>query len=346
MQNTLTMERWAGLKKIIIVIAVIGLLAGAIISALLIDVFVYGSRPADTNAAIQTLTIPSGQQFKRTIKALHQAGIITHPLKFKVLARLKGLDKKIKSGEFLLSAAMAPMEVLDVLVSGRVRLYKLTVPEGYNQEQIAALVADAGFASIEVFLKACKDTDLIQAKGIAAKDLEGYLFPDTYYFSRPTTPEAIISAMVKKFWSVFTDEYKKRADQINLSIHETVTLASIIEKETGVADERPLISSVFHNRLKKRMRLESDPTVIYGIEDFDGNITRKHLKTYTPYNTYRIKGLPPGPIANPGQKAIEAALFPEKTDYLFFVSRKDRTHHFSTNLRDHNKAVRRYQLRR
>ena len=340
------MERWSGLKKIIISIAVISFLTIALISAFIIDVFVYGSRPADTEAALQPLTIPSGQPFRRTTAALHQAGIITKPLKFKVLARLKGLDKQIKSGEFLLSAAMSPLEVLEVLVSGRVRLYKLTVPEGYNQEQIAALVAATGLAPAELFLKACTDPDLIKSKGITAKDLEGYLFPDTYYFPRPATPETIISAMVEKFWSVFNDEYKNRADQMNLSIHEIVTLASIIEKETGVAIERPLISSVFHNRLKKRMRLESDPTVIYGIENFDGNLTRKHLKTHTPYNTYRIKGLPPGPIANPGQEAIEAALYPAQSDYLFFVSRKDRTHHFSTNLSDHNKAVRRYQLRR
>jgi UPF0755 protein len=131
-----------------------------------------------------------------------------------------------------------------------------------------------------------------------------------------------------------------------MSIHEIVTLASIIEKETGDPSERPVIASVFHNRLKKGMRLESDPTVIYGIENFDGNITRHHLKTPTPYNTYTIRGLPPGPIANPGRDAIKAALYPADTDYLFFVSRKDRTHQFSTTIEEHNAAVRKYQLRR
>ena len=152
--------------------------------------------------------------------------------------------------------------------------------------------------------------------------------------------------MVKRFRSIFTPEFNNQAKKLNLSIHQVVTLASIIEKETGAPFERPIISSVFHNRLRKRMRLESDPTVIYGIKNFDGNITRKHLSEQTPYNTYQIRGLPPGPIANPGLKAIEAALFPEDTNFLYFVSKRDRTHKFSTNIADHNRAVRKYQLRR
>ncbi len=340
------MESLSGLKKALIAIMIIGLLGSALVAALLIDVFIYGRRPTDMAAEMQTLIVPAGQQFSNTANALHGNGIITHPLKFKVLARIKGLDKQIKSGEFLLSAAMSPLEILDALVSGRVRLYKLTIPEGYSQKQIAALVAEAGFTTAEAFLQACADSALVESKGLAGQDFEGYLFPDTYYFPRVTPPETIISAMVQNFWSVFTPALKQRAIELNLSIHQVVTLASIIEKETGAAAERPLISSVFHNRLKKRMRLESDPTVIYGINNFDGNLTRRHLKTRTPYNTYRIKGLPAGPIANPGKAAIEAALYPATSEFLFFVSRNDRTHHFSTNLSDHNQAVRRYQLRR
>jgi UPF0755 protein len=241
---------------------------------------------------------------------------------------------------------MTPAEILDILVSGRVRLYKLTVPEGYNQYQIAALVADADLATADAFLKSAADPALLRAKGIAADSLEGYLFPDTYYFPHQTPPGTIIATMVQNFWSVFTPAFEKRAGELNLSVHQVVTLASIIEKETGIASERPLISSVFHNRLKRGMRLESDPTVIYGIEEFDGNLTRRHLTTRTPYNTYRISGLPPGPIANPGREALKAALYPASTDYLFFVSRQDNTHYFSTNLKDHNRAVRQFQLRR
>jgi UPF0755 protein len=152
--------------------------------------------------------------------------------------------------------------------------------------------------------------------------------------------------MVKRFWSVFKPEWEEQTKFLGLTIHQVITLASIIEKETAIADERPIISSVFHNRLKRNMRLESDPTVIYGIEDYDGNITRKDLKRPTPYNTYTMKGLPTGPISNTGAKAIEAALYPASTKFLYFVSRNDRTHYFSTNFKDHNRAVQKYQLGR
>jgi UPF0755 protein len=152
--------------------------------------------------------------------------------------------------------------------------------------------------------------------------------------------------MTRRFREAFSDAWRARAHALGMSVHEVVTLASIIEKETGDPAERPLIASVFHNRLERGMRLETDPTVIYGIEDFDGNLTRKHLRTPTPYNTYLNKGLPPGPIASPGKAALEAALYPAESGYLFFVSRKDGTHQFSSTLKEHREAVRKYQLRR
>ena len=158
--------------------------------------------------------------------------------------------------------------------------------------------------------------------------------------------ENIISAMVENFKSVFTPEWEKRAEELGFSVHEIITLASIIEKETGAEDERGLISSVFHNRLKRGMRLETDPTVIYGIKNFDGNITRKNLSELTPYNTYKIKGLPPGPIAGPGYESIKAALYPAETDFFFFVSKNDGTHIFSSNFKEHNMAVQKYQVKK
>jgi UPF0755 protein len=294
----------------------------------------------------KTVLVHPGQGFAATTLELQEMGIIQSPLKFKLLALIKRQDKRVKAGEYLFSPAMTPNHILNTLVSGKVQLHRFTVPEGYNLSQTASVVAMAGFGTETDFLNTAHNHRLVKKLGIDGETFEGYLFPDTYYFPKGETPEKIISTMVKRFWTVFKPQWKDRANQFGLSIHQVVTLASIIEKETGAPSERPLISSVFHNRLKKGMRLESDPTVIYGITDFDGNLTRKHLYTRTPYNTYRVRGLPPGPIANPGAKALEAALYPADTRFLYFVSKKDRTHKFSTNIKDHNKAVMKYQLRR
>lgn len=310
------------------------------------DILLYGSTSASTEQTEIFLDISPGQRFDVTSELLHKNGLIKHLFKFKVLARIKNADKKIRAGEYRLSAAMPPNEILEIMTNGKVFLRKLTVPEGANIYQIAAAAARSGLGTETDFLHAAADPAFVREKGIDAQTFEGYLFPDTYYFPKGVKPEKIITTMVKRFHDIFSPEWEKQAKSLNLSVHQVVTLASVIEKETGVSEERPLISSVFHNRLKKGMRLDSDPTVIYGIKDFDGNLTRKHLETLTPYNTYRIKGLPPGPIANPGQKAIEAALYPADTAFLFFVSKNDHTHEFSTNLKNHSRAVRKYQLSR
>jgi UPF0755 protein len=306
----------------------------------------YAAAAAGGPSSPQTVTIAKGQSFGTITQLLQSRGLITEPFKFRLLARLQDKDKRIQAGEYRLSAEMPPGDILDALVTGKVRLYKLTVPEGSNMQQIAAIVDAAGLVTRAAFLEALTDTDLLQNHGIAAASFEGYLFPETYFFPKNTPGQAVIAAMLERWATVFTEAWKKRAAGIGLSVHQVMTLASIIEKETAVADERPLISSVFHNRLRRGMRLETDPTVIYGIDDFDGNLTRKHLTTPTPYNTYLIQGLPPGPIASPGAAAIEAALYPADTPYLYFVSRKDGTHQFSVTFAEHNRAVKRYQLRR
>ena len=317
-----------------------------ILSCLYLDLQIYANQPAAVETGEKMVMVLTGQGFKAFAQRLHQEGIIEHPFKFEMLARLKGDDKIIKAGEYELSSAMPPSTILSILVSGKVRLYKFTVPEGYNLKQIASLAARAGYASDDVFLKAATNAALVHAMGIEAETFEGYLFPDTYHFPKGSSPEMIISAMVKRFRTVFEPEWKNRAKNLKISVHQVVTLASLIEKETGAAFERPLIASVFHNRLKRRMRLESDPTVIYGLNDYNGNITRKHLSMPTPYNTYTISGLPPGPIASAGTDAIKAALYPAETRFLYFVSKKDGTHQFSTNFKDHQRAVQKYQLRR
>jgi UPF0755 protein len=255
-------------------------------------------------------------------------------------------DKRLRAGEYRLSAAMTPAQILDVLVQGRSVLYRLTIPEGYTIVQIAQEVARQDLGTAEDVQRLATDPQFVQSHGIEAQTLEGYLFPDTYYFPKDVEPRKIIAKMVERFKAQLQPVWEQRAKELNFSVHQIVTLASIIEKETGAPSERPIIASVFHNRLKKKMRLESDPTVIYGIPNFDGNIKRHHLQTWTPYNTYKIRGLPPGPIANPGRASIEATLYPDQTDFLYFVAKKDGTHHFSTNIKDHNRAVRKYQLRR
>ena len=334
------------LKKILLAVLILLLIAAAVCVGLIIDFNRYADASRNLGQKETVVTIASGDTFSKTVTRLVAAGVVTHPTKFKILARLTGDDKRLKAGEFVFTGQLSPREVIGILVKGAVKLYKLTVPEGYNIYQVAQLVQEAGFGTAESFIERITNADLISRLGISAETLEGYLFPDTYFFPKDASPQAVAITMVKRFREVFSDRWRLRAQEMGFSVHEVVTLASIIEKETGAAHERELIASVFHNRLKKGMRLEADPTVIYGIKEFDGNLTRKHLQTPTPYNNYTLKGLPPGPIANPGKAALHATLFPADSKYLFFVARRDGTHQFSTNLKDHQAAVRKYQLRR
>jgi UPF0755 protein len=330
-------------RKFWLILLLIPLLAAA---AGWLELQRYARTPAAIGAQPQIVLIPAGQDFRTLTGRLQAEGIIRNPRKLRLLARLEGFDRIIQAGEYELSAAMAPRTILETLAGGKVRLHRLTIPEGFTLGQVADAVAGAGLAPRDAFYAAATDPDFTRRLQIPADSFEGYLFPDTYHFPRDTTPRKMVATMVSHFRGALAPEWQLQLDKLGWSLHQVVTLASIIEKETGAAFERPLISSVFHNRLKKGMRLESDPTVIFGIPEFDGNLTRKHLRTPTPYNTYQIPGLPPGPIANPGAAALEAALFPAETRYLFFVAKGDQTHHFSTTLAEHNRAVQKYQLRR
>ncbi|MGD8470154.1 MAG: endolytic transglycosylase MltG [Desulfobacterales bacterium] len=334
------------MKRMLIISAVFIFITLCGLGAFILNLQDYAEQPAGLEPNNVVIDIPAGQPFKKTAQTLFKRNLIKSLFKFNLVARLKGYDKRLKAGEYALSATMTPIQIMEKLVKGQVELYKLTVPEGLNIYQIADLVARAGFAENSAFIEAATDADLARKNSIPAETFEGYLFPETYYFPKKVRVETIISTMVKRFRNVFNATWNERANQLGFSTHQIVTLASIIEKETGAPFERPLISSVFHNRLKRNMRLESDPTVIYGLKEFDGNLKRAHLETFTPYNTYKIMGLPVGPIANPGEKSLEAALYPADTKFIYFVSKKDKTHQFSTNLKDHNQAVRKYQLRR
>jgi UPF0755 protein len=209
--------------------------------------------------------------------------------------------------------------------------------------EISVVLEEAGIAKAQELQALAYDQYVTNEEGITASSLEGYLFPETYNFRRNTPARKIISVMREEFKKRWQPEWDERARSLNLSPHEIVTLASIIEKESGNFDEQPIISSVFHNRLKKGMRLQADPTVIYGIKNFNGNLTKLDLITETPYNTYTIDGLPPGPIANPGSAAIKAALYPADTQFYYFVGNRAGRHIFSQDLEQHNQAVNRYQ---
>ena len=302
----------------------------------------YLSSPAGVGGEDQVFFVREGATLSEVAKELASKRIIRSRRLFLLWARLKGYSRNIKAGEYRLNSGMPPHKVLETLTKGIVITHSVTIPEGFTLQQIGELLEQRELINKEEFLSITGKADSATRYGICAPSLEGYLYPDTYQFGRGLPALSIIEVMVKRFWEV-AGPYRERAKELGMTMEEVVTLASIVEKETGLGPERPIIASVFLNRLKKRMRLESDPTVIYGVKGFTGNLKKKHLTEPTPYNTYVIHGLPPGPIASPGEEAIEAVLYPAKTHYLYFVSKNDGSHYFSKTLAEHNRAVQEYQ---
>lgn len=287
---------------------------------------------------------PKGSSLHQIALGLKEKGIIRSPRVFEGLARWKGVANKLQAGEYRFEAASTPAQVLDKLVKGDHILRKLVIPEGYTFQQIAAAVQAAGIAPAAEFVKSFRSPTWLGKLGFPAESLEGFLFPATYLYDPATTTESLLDQMIANFKKNFDTSLRERALQTGWSLPQVVTLASIIEKETGKASERPVIASVFHNRLKIGMPLQSDPTVIYGLKNFDGNIRKADLSNPHPYNTYVHVGLPPGPIASPGKDSIKAVLYPATTNYLFFVAKGDGSHVFATTLEEHQANVTRYQL--
>ena len=315
---------------------------------IVIGLFYYqASRPASEKNQTMIFEIQPGMTLKQVALELSRQGLIRSPSAFQAIAYIQDKQKQVMVGEFSLSPSMPPSKILLQITSGKTILHPVTIPEGYRITEIATLLHSEGLADQEVFIRQTRDKSLIRPLGIPADSLEGYLFPETYHFSKFTPEKKIVQKMVDTFREqVLIPQLLMSAKKSSLSWHEIITLASLIEKETGLDSERKIISSVFHNRLRKNMRLQTDPTVIYAMEKFDGNIRKRDLKIDSLYNTYRYKGLPPGPIANPGLKSIVAAISPIKSDHLYFVSRQDGSHHFSSTLIEHNLAVQKYQLRK
>jgi UPF0755 protein len=289
-----------------------------------------------------TLVVREGDALASVATRLEHAGVVRSAFLFRVVARLTGRDRSLQPGDYDFPTALRMTEVLDRLASGGAHA-ELTIPEGLTVREVAALLARGGYGDAERFLCLADDPEFLLAAGVPGPQLEGYLFPDTYRFTTVMSPGEILAIMVRRFQERFDADRWRRAAARGLSVNDVVTMASIVEKESALATERPVVAGVFYNRLRLGMPLQSDPTVIYGIADFNGDLTRADLTRPGPYNTYVNTGLPPGPIANPGLAAIDAALAPSDTPYLYFVSKNDGSHVFAATLADHNRNVARYQ---
>lgn len=306
----------------------------------------FASQPIGQSSKTILVDIPRGIGFMEIIDILDNAGLVDNKPFFYTLAIMKGAARQIRAGEYELSDAMSPIDIINKLVQGDIKAYPVTIPEDFTVKEIAARLAANKLVPEKTFLKLAFDQNFVKTLNIPGKTLEGYLYPETYKLDRSMGSKEIIQLMNQQFWKRFTPDMRQRATAMGMTITEVVTLASIIGKETGFKDEKPLISAVFHNRLKKGMKLQSDPTAVYNLDDFDGKIRKSHLLRDAPHNTYRNNGLPPGPIANPGIDSLTAALYPAKVNYLYFVANNNGSHQFSSTLIDHHQAVSKYQILR
>ncbi len=293
--------------------------------------------------------IEPGKGAQAIAQDLSQKGIIRKKWPFLLGYKLFFSSQSLKAGEYSLRLPLSAKEILAIISEGKVYLHPLAILEGMTRKEIAQYLDSQNFVNEQDFLKASSRTEMISALDKEALNLEGYLFPETYHFARGTSAEKIVSTLVAEFKNVFSETWQKRAEEIGMTPREVVILASLIEKETSVADERKLVSAVFHNRLKKGMKLDCDPTIIYDLKEkgiFGERLRARDMKLDSGYNTYLHRGLPPGPICNPGQESLRAALYPADKPYLYFVSKNDGSHHFSSTFKEHQNAVVKYQKRR
>jgi UPF0755 protein len=278
---------------------------------------------------------------------LVEAGIVRDRRRFQVALWISGRSRSLRAGEYRFDAPMHALDVIDKIARGDVYRRRLTFREGLTIDEMAQVFEQRGFGVAADFRTAAENRSLIQDLDPAAPDLEGYLFPETYALPRGTSAAAVVAQMVEAFKTALTPEVRTNATTAGLSIRQLVTLASLVEKETGTPDERPLVAAVYSNRLKIGMAMQADPTVIYALQKagkYTGNLRRDDLQLDSPYNTYRYPGLPPGPIAAPGKASLEAAAKPAGVDYLYFVSKNDGSHVFASTLEEHNRNVFTWQV--
>ncbi|HEX6314315.1 MAG TPA: endolytic transglycosylase MltG [Gemmatimonadaceae bacterium] len=290
------------------------------------------------------VTVPSGASMRIAADSLESAGVIGSARLFSFYAKVTGQDRRIKPGMYILDRGASWNAVIDALVAGKGIVFTVTIPEGWNLRTIVPNVSRIMKVPEEALDSAVRDSALIRRLRIPTETLEGYLFPETYLLPEGTSALPIVRRLVNEFERRWKPEWNAQLEQLGMTRHQVITLASIIEKEARVASERPTISAVYHNRLKRGMPLQADPTVLYALGRHENRVLYRHLEVQSPYNTYRNPGLPPGPIASPGLASIEAALYPADVPYLYFVAHPDGHHEFRTTLREHNEAVR--QMRR
>lgn len=322
----------------------------AVISLSAADGYRFLTLPPDQDGREVVFSITRGESFRRIARRLMENDIVRSDWRLRLLARYRKQGGDVQAGEFALRTDTTPEDVLNTLTSGRAVLYRLQLIEGSTWWQVARKTADTGLVTRQSLDDAIRDPELLARYNIPFATAEGFLFPETYHFSRPGDKDG------RELVTLFLETFKSQTASLDwsaplpipLTRAQVIILASLVEKETGVPEERARIAGVYLNRLRKGMLLQCDPTIIYGLgPEFNGNITRKNLRDASnPYNTYRHKGLPPGPICSPGLAAIQAVLNPEKHDFLYFVAKGDGSHAFNTTLRGHNRAVRKYQLRR
>jgi UPF0755 protein len=301
--------------------------------------------PASGSVVGVQVSVEHGMSFRQAVSELADKGLVHEVWLFTLAGRLTGLDKRLRPGLYVFEGRQSTWSVFNTLRRGKVRLWSITISEGENLAQIRAKLTGKGIVNSADFDRLTHDEMFMARLGVNAPSLEGYLFPETYLFSRGIGPERVLSIMVGMTREV-TRPLLVRAAEMGMDETELLAMASIIEKEARLDEERAIISGVYHNRLQKGIRLQADPTVVYGVKPLGKGITRSDLRRETPYNTYVIKGLPPGPIASPGRKSIEAAVAPEDVPYIFFVSNNDGSHVFTSTLREHNRAVKAYRVGR
>jgi UPF0755 protein len=322
-------------------------LAATAVLTLCVHLYIALFVPPSNEKVWKEVQVADGMSFKAVAGALQREGVIRSRLYFELIGRVLGISRKIRVGYYGLNTSMRLWDVLDALRRGRIIEYEVVIPEGYNLYQIGWTLSGTPLISDpDQFIKLVRNKEFVRSLGVEADSLEGYLFPDTYYLPKGIRLEDIAKKMVQRYHEVFTDSLRKRAQEIGFTEHQVLTIASIVEKEAKVDSERKLISAVYHNRLKQGMKLQADPTAVYGTKAWITKVSAQDLRRPSPYNTYLHKGLPPGPIANPGEGAILAALYPEPVDYLFFVAQGDGSHHFSKDFGSHEKAINRFRASR